>query len=71
MRKIKKTLSKSAMKQNTKNSRYKILGTYDSEGNKYIDSLTWEEIDAIPSIDIKKSRLSAGFLQKDIKNKEK
>ena len=24
------------MKQNTKNSRYKILGTYDSEGNKYI-----------------------------------
>ena len=50
MRKIKKTLSKSAMKQNTKNSRYKILGTYDSEGNKYVDSLTWEEIDAIPSI---------------------
>ena len=46
----KKTLSKSAMKQNTKNSRYKILGTYDSEGNKYVDSLTWEEIDAIPSI---------------------
>ena len=47
------------MNQNTKNSRYKILGTYDSESNKYTDSLTWEEIDRIPSIDIKKSRLSA------------
>ena len=51
MRKIKKTLSKSAMNQNTKNSRYKLLGTYDVKDNpdKY-KSLTWEEIDAIPCI---------------------